>query len=73
MAQLIVRDLPDEVVRRLKERAAANDRSAEEEHRTLLRQLLLPEGLADHLLEMPDVGHDDDFARRGDLPRPTPR
>lgn len=72
MAQLIVRDLPDEVVQRLKARAAANGRSAEEEHRTLLRQLLLPEGLADHLLAMPHVGDDDDFARRPELPRTTP-
>ena len=69
MAQLIVRDLPDEVVQRLKQRAAANGRSAEEEHRTLLRQILLPEGFADHLLSMPDVGSDEDFARIRELPR----
>lgn len=40
MAQLLVRNVPEEVVRALKQRAAAHGRSAEAEHRELLRALL---------------------------------
>jgi plasmid stability protein len=43
MAQLIVRDLDERVVRALKERAAKNQRSAEAEHREILRHALLEE------------------------------
>jgi plasmid stability protein len=43
MAQLIVRDLDERVVRALKERAAKNQRSAEAEHREILREVLLEE------------------------------
>ena len=68
VAQLIVRNLDDDLVQRLKRRAAANGRSTEEEHRQLLRQALRPEGLAEALLAMPSVGDDADFERRGDLP-----
>lgn len=69
MAQLIVRGLPDEVVRRLKERAAQHGWSAEEEHRRLLNRALLPEGLGQYLTAIPDVGDDDDFERPRELPR----
>ncbi|HUF96598.1 MAG TPA: hypothetical protein VMM60_00620 [Ilumatobacter sp.] len=69
MAQLIVRNLDDDLVKRLKRRATANGRSAEEEHRQLLRRALRPEGLAEALLAMPNVGEDADFARQDDLPR----
>lgn len=69
MAQLIVRQLPDEVVARLKRRAAAAGRSAEEEHRTILRDVLVPEGFVDHLRAMPGVSTDEDFARSGDVGR----
>ena len=69
MAQLIVRNLDEDLVQRLKRRAAAHGRSAEEEHRQLLRQALRPEGLGEALLAMPDVGADADFERQGDLPR----
>lgn len=69
MAQLIVRNVDDDLVRRLKRRAAEHGRSAEEEHRQLLRTALRSEGLFDRLLDMPDVGSDDDFARAPDLPR----
>ena len=69
MAQLIVRNLDEDLVQRLKHRAAANGRSTEEEHRQLLRQVLRPEGLAEALLAMPDVGDDTDFERLDDLPR----
>ena len=69
MAQLIVRNLDEDLVQRLKRRAAAHGRSSEEEHRQLLRQVLRPEGLGEALLAMPNVGADADFERREDLPR----
>ena len=69
MAQLIVRNLDEDLVQRLKRRAAANGRSMEEEHRQLLRQVLRPEGLAEALMAMPEVGDDADFERLPDLPR----
>ena len=69
VAQLIVRNLDDDIVQRLKHRAAANGRSTEEEHRRLLRQVLRPEGFGEALLAMPNVGDDADFERRDDLPR----
>ena len=50
MAQLTVRKLSDEVVGALKRRAAANGRSAEAEHRAILRASLL--------------GAEEDFATR---------
>lgn len=43
MAQLIVRNLDDELVSRLKQRAAEHGRSAEAEHREILRQALQEE------------------------------
>ena len=65
--QLIVRNLDEEVVRELKLRAARHGRSAEAEHREILREALLPSGrkksLKELLLEMPDVGEDADFER----------
>ena len=42
MTQLTVRNVNDQVVRALKQRAAAHGRSAEAEHRELLRNALLP-------------------------------
>jgi antitoxin FitA len=68
MAQLIVRNVDDDLVQRLKERAAKHGRSAEEEHRQLLRAALRSEGLINRLREMPDVGSDDDFERARELP-----
>lgn len=69
VAQLIVRNLDEDLVQRLKRRATANGRSTEEEHRQLLRQVLRPDGLGEALMAMPDVGDDADFERRPDLPR----
>lgn len=40
MGSLLVRDVPADVVGRLKERARANGRSAEAEHREILRRAL---------------------------------
>jgi len=73
MAQLLVRDIEGEVVRELKVRAARHGRSAEEEHRQILREALRPVGpaqsLKELLLEMPDVGEDRDFERPEDRGR----
>lgn len=73
MAQLIVRNIEDEIVQRLKRRAARLGRSAEAEHREILREALKhDEGrppLKSLLLSMPDVGRDEDFAAPRDLPR----
>jgi len=75
MAQLLVRDIESDVVRELKVRAARNGRSAEAEHREILRQALRraapPPSLKQLLLEMPDVGEDRDFQRPRDLGRPV--
>ena len=43
MAQLIVRNLDEELVLRLKRQAAEHGRSAEAEHREILRQALAEE------------------------------
>jgi plasmid stability protein len=43
MGQLTVRKVDDEIIRRLKVRAAEHGRSAEAEHREILKQALLPE------------------------------
>jgi antitoxin FitA len=42
MAQLLVRKVDDDLVRRLKERAAMAGRSVEAEHRLLLEEALRP-------------------------------
>ena len=69
MAQLIVRNVDDDLVQRLKRRAAEHGRSTEEEHRQLLRAALRSDRLVDRLLEMPDAGTDADFDRVRELPR----
>lgn len=72
MAQLIVRNLPDDLVAALKRRAARNQRSAEEEHREILRSALVASrrrSFAQVLADMPNVGEDNDFARVQEDPR----
>jgi plasmid stability protein len=73
VGQLIVRNLEDEIVVALKRRAARHGRSAEAEHRAILRAVLGGESdrpsFKDFLLSMPNVGLDDDFAAPRDLPR----
>ena len=74
MAQLLVRNLENEIVRHLKQRAGEHGVSVEEEHRRILREALL----ADHaekrqsfwqmLSEMPDAGEDALFERERELP-----
>lgn len=64
MAQLIVRNLEDEVVQALQRRAAEHGRSAEAEHREILKAALLPErSFKAFLLSIPNVGGDSDFER----------
>ncbi len=70
MSQLLVRNIAPTVVKALRERAARNGRSAEAEHREILREALVERpSLVALLLAMPDVGDDADFERRRDLPR----
>lgn len=72
MAQLIVRELEESVVRALKVRAAKKGVSAEAEHRAILREVLLrrpSHSFKEALLSMPDVGEDADFAIDRDLDR----
>jgi plasmid stability protein len=73
MAQLLVRNLDDELVLRLRQRAATHQRSTEAEHREILREVLFParrrSSLKEHLLAMPDVGADLDFHRPSERPR----
>ena len=64
MAQLVVRNLPDELVKALKQRAAKHNRSAEQEHREILETALRRprrRSLASVLASMPNVGRDEDF------------
>lgn len=69
MAQLVVRKIEDQVVRKLKERAGMRGVSMEEEHRRILRESLLGHGqgdqpsFKDYLLNMPDPVQDNLFQR----------
>ncbi len=69
MPRLIVRNLDEAIVARLKQQAGEHGVSAEEEHRRILRASLLGErdgaarSLKDLLLAMPDVADDSDFDR----------
>lgn len=73
MRQLLVRNVDDAIVGALRRRAARHGRSAEAEHREILRQSLendLAESSFKELLStMPDVGADDELAPPRDLPR----
>jgi plasmid stability protein len=66
VAQLIVRDLSEDLVKALKQRAAKRNRSAEQEHREILQSVLRGpkrQHLADVLAAIPNVGEDRDFER----------
>ncbi|CAJ94004.1 Plasmid stability protein StbC [Cupriavidus necator] len=75
MATLLVRGIDESLVQRLRERAVANGRSAEAEHRAILAQALggtRRRSLAEVLASIPDVGQDADFERiqnPGEAPR----
>lgn len=63
-SNLIVRNVEEDVVLALKQVAAAHGRSAEAEHREILRSVLSRpprRSLAEVLASMPDVGEDADF------------
>ena len=75
MPNLLVRNVDDDLVRALKERAGANGRSVEAEHREILADALQrPRKLsfAEVLALMPDVGLDSDFERAGSLAEASP-
>ena len=77
MASLLVRNLEDAVVDKLKEEAARQKISTEEAHRRLLRRVLLeqpagkPMPFNEFLLTMPDFRDEYEvfFERQKDLPR----
>ncbi|MBI2776004.1 MAG: DNA-binding protein [Chloroflexi bacterium] len=73
MSQLIVRNVEEAIVRALKRRAARHGRSAEAEHREILRASLQDDtaeaSFKAILVSMPDVGEDADFLVTRDLPR----
>jgi plasmid stability protein len=62
---LVVRNIDEAVVQALKQAAAAHGRSAEAEHREILRTSLMTKpprrSLADVLASMPLAGTDEDF------------
>ena len=67
VAQLMVRNVDEAVVRELKKRAARRNHSAEQEHREILEQALMRprrRSLAEVVAAMPDAGEDADFERR---------
>ena len=62
--KLLVRNVDDDIALALKQRGAANGRSAEAEHREILRAALqrpIRRSLVDVLTSMPNVGLDSDF------------
>ena len=66
MANLLVRNVEQELVEELKARSGRHGISAEEEHRRILRAALLRprrKSFAEVLASMPDVGRDEDFER----------
>jgi antitoxin FitA len=67
MADLIVRGLDPALVDALRRRAVSHGRSAEAEHREILRALLARprrRSFAEALAAIPNVGRDEDFDRR---------
>ena len=66
MANLIVRNVNEEVVKALKTRAGRHGISAESEHKKILEQALLKRrkrSFAEVIAAMPNVGKDSDFKR----------
>ncbi len=66
MANLLVRDVDEALVKSLKQRAGKHGRSAEAEHRAILAAALgrtRRRSFAQVLASMPNVGADEDFAR----------
>ena len=74
MPQLIVRQIEEKVVKKLKQQAGMHGVSMEEEHRRILRKSLLGKAgkrtsFKEALLAMPNVGKDADFERGPQLER----
>ena len=74
MSQLIVRQIEEKVVKKLKQQAGAHGVSMEEEHRRILRESLLGKSgkrpsFKEYLRQMPNVGDDADFERGPQLER----
>ncbi|MBV8048737.1 MAG: hypothetical protein JO171_16430 [Paludibacterium sp.] len=66
VANLVVRNVDEEVAAALKRLATAHERSMEAEHRAILRAALATpkrRAFVDVLASMPDVGDDADFER----------
>lgn len=64
---LVVRNIEEDVALALKQRAATHGRSAEAEHREILKSVLqrpARRSLAEVLASMPNVGEDADFEVR---------
>ena len=69
MAQLLVRNVDEAIVKALRDRAARHGRSAEAEHREILANALHKtrrRNFAEVLAAVPDVGTDQEFARAED-------
>lgn len=69
MPQLIVRKIEEKIVKKLKARARLHGISTQEEHRRILRRVLLRDeakgaSFKEYLLRMPDVGSDAIFDRK---------
>jgi plasmid stability protein len=73
LGQPNVRNLDDDVILALKRRAARHGRSSDADNRAILREVLAAERVRPSfnalLASMPDVGEDEDFGVRRDLPR----
>jgi len=70
MANLLVRNIDDNLVQALRERAARHGHSVEAEHREILAAALFrpkKRNFAEVLAAMPNVGEDNDFVRLNDL------
>ena len=69
MANLVVRNVDEDIVKALKARAGQNGISAEAEHRKILEAALLEpkkKSFAEVLKSIPNVGEDSDFQRHQD-------
>ena len=69
MANLLARNVDEDIVMALKAHAGAQGISVEAAHRRILKQALQrprPRSLAQVLAAMPEAGRDEDFARPAD-------
>ena len=73
MANLIVRNVTEDIIKALKRRAGRHGSSAEAEHRRILAEALLKprkRSFAEVIAAMPNVGRDSDFERVQDQNSP---